>query len=83
MNIPFFSKSRPKHDPSINRHTNTKDKERAAAVPAYIKLNKFLPVTAQVCEPLCSLTSVKAKWVWNKTKIYMSEQKQQSKQTNA
>ena len=34
-------------------------------------LSKFSPMTAEICEPLQKLTSVKADWTWNRMNQYL------------
>ena len=39
------------------------EKERCQAIPGILNyLTKFSPATAEVCEPLCQLSSVRVEW---------------------
>ena len=67
-NIMKGCESRPRQNSGTNGHASTEDKERASVVPRYIKLPGYvLPMTAELCETLHRLTSIKADWTWNRT----------------
>ena len=56
-NITAGYKSRP------NGHAPTKDKEELQSFLSILNyLGKFSSINAEVCEPLCKLTAVKADW---------------------
>ena len=66
-NIMAKCESTSKQNPYINRHITKKDEDRAqSSLHILSNLNTFSPVTAEVYEPLCKLTSVKAFWTWNR-----------------
>ena len=45
------------------RPNNKKELQAFLGISNY--LGKFFPVTADICDPLCKLTSSKATWTWN------------------
>ena len=81
INIPFFGEIISCHgvlrpEKSANAYTDatTGDKKGAAVIMGILNYpTEFLPMTAEVCEPLQKLRSVKTDWTWNR--MYQGSQK--------